>query len=901
MKRLFIIILFVFNIEFSLGQSNTKGLQLLHLATQDYHNFIVNFTSASYSEIISKTEMAVKELESVSDTINLCRALVLLNDLYSEPLNMVFKTVENYNRIQDMIKDTNEDLLLSAKCGMIGIYLNTRPEYALKIVSSIDSKDISKIRTIDELIRNVYTMASAYIWAGDYVSASYVFSILDIFKPEELDDYSLVWYLIAKGDYALYQLSYFGKVNDAFLILIDCFDTLKKRNIVLSMASVMLQRDLGIAFQKLYEYKESLKCFEDMMNPPIISIEFGRNSFSNIISMEQIAKTYSGLRDYNIADSLLVEAIKIVDDNSLTNSLIGMSLYASYASNLSLQKEYELASEAYKKSREIGEIINHEEPQLYANLAINLHLANRLDEALDEVITGLDIERDNIHRTFLSLSEKGRESFWTMRGYQNIRLYTIAATGVDDKKGALFNIALLSKGILMESSSHFIEMIENSTDPELHREWENYLSLLNEMNKIQSSIGTEIDEKERLSLKLLEQESILMAKAAAFRDYVEGINYTWHDIANVLKEDEVAIEFIRYNEWETRKAIYYASVLQHDGPPVNIPLTELDEKEIQKWSFRKKYKTRSMYKVLIEPLSEHIKNKKKIYFSPVGCLNNISVENIPIPKGGYLSDIYEIHRLTSTRMIDRLNQIADLSCAFLFGGLNYNSTTEEMEYYASQKKTRSSDELHSWSYLPESLEEVQIIGNQLSQINPVIISGSEGVEERFKRLSGEGVNLIHIATHGYYDKEKALKVVQSNNPIEDEALKSFGLVFSGANNSNIEEAEVDNGLLSAEEISKLNLIGCELVVLSACGTGLGLTTSFDESYGLIRAFKKAGCKSILMSLWDVDDKVSQLFMEHFYQSLLAGFTKSESINEARKKVREVYLDPKYWAPFVLID
>lgn len=896
MKRLFCVAILVLNFSISLGQSNTKGLQLLNKATQDFHKFLVDYTSVSYSDIISTTEMAVNELENTSDTINLCKALVLLNDLYSERLNLVTKTVKNYNRIYDMIPDESGELLTMAKCGMIGVYISIRPEYAQKLMSTIDTTAIRNIKTIEDLIRLVYSMGSVYIWAEDYVSASYVFSILDQFEPEKLDDYSLVWYLIAKGDYALYQLCCLGNLYDAFLIMHDCLEILNQRNLVLSVGSVYLERDLGIACQRIYEYDESLKYFEDMMNPPIYQIAFGKESFSNIIAMEQFAKTYSGLGDFEKADSLFMEAIKIVDDNYLTNSLIGMNLFASYAHSFSLQKKYELASETYMRCMEIADTINYEESQIYANLAINLHLANRQDEALDEVMIGLDKMRDHLHRTFLSLSEKGRESYWAMYGYHNIRLCTMVAADAEDKKGALYDIALLSKGILMDSSSHFLEMMDKSTDEELNIEWGSYLSSLVEMNNIQSS-----DEKDKLRIKLLEQESRLMAKAASFKDYLEGIKYTWHDVANELKENEIAIEFIRYNEWETRKIVYYASVLQKDGTPVNIPLTELDEIDIQKWSFNKKYKSNSLYKVLVEPLSEYLIGKTKIYFAPVGCLNNISVENIPVPKGGCLSDKYEIHRLSSTRMINNLNQSVAFSSAFLFGGLNYNSSAEEMEYYASLKKqSRSSDGLHSWSYLPESLEEVKKIGDQLSQINPVVVSGSEGIEERFKLLSGEKTNLIHIATHGYYDQEYAKKVVQSNIPVEDEALKLCGLVFSGANNSDIEE-DVDDGLLSAEEISRLNLIGCELVVLSACGTGLGLTTNQDESYGLIRAFKKAGCKSILMSLWDVDDRASRLFMEQFYKSLLEGYTKSESVNYARKKVREEYSNPKYWASFVLID
>ena len=895
MKRLFYVAILVLNVGISLGQSNTKGLQLLNKATQDFHNFMLDYTSVSYSDIISTTEMAVRELESTSDTINLCKALVLLNDLYSEPLGLVSKTVKNYNRIYDMTPDKEGEIITMARCGMIGIYLATIPDYALKLESKIKPTAVTNIKTFDGMVRFAYSLSAVYVWSGDYVKAGYSYGLLDIIEPEDVDDYTLVWYLIAKGDYALYQLNCLGNVEDAFAIFIDCFEIMKDRKLNNSLASIYLLRDFGIACQRIREFDESIEYLEFVVD--IYNRLFGKSSFSNIISLEQLASSYSGLGKYEIADSLFGETIKILKKDFYVDNYSGMILYGLYAGNLSSQKKYEEACEAYSKCLEIGKSINYEESQSYANLAINLYLDNRQNEALDETVIGLDKERDHLHRIFLSLSDKGRETYWTRLGYQNIRLYTIASANPNDRRGALYDVALLSKGILMESSSHFLEMMDKSVDEDLKNEWNSYLSLLEEINDNQTSD----EESNRKRIKLLEQESRLMAKVASFKDYLEGIKYTWHDVANRLEENEVAIEFIRYNEWGTGNIIYYASVLQHDGPPVNIPLKKLDEIDIQKWSFNKKYKSNSLYKVLIEPLSEYLKDKKKIYFAPVGCLNNISVENIPVPEGGFLSDKYEIHRLSSTRMINSLNQSAAFSSAFLFGGLNYNSSSEEMEYYASLKKqSRSSDGLHSWSYLPESLEEVKKIRDQLSQINPVVVSGSEGIEERFKRLSGEKINLIHIATHGYYDQEYAKKVVQSNIPVENEALKLCGLVFSGANNSDIEE-EVDDGLLSAEEISRLNLIGCELVVLSACGTGLGVTTKQDESYGLIRAFKKAGCKSILMSLWDVDDRASQLFMEQFYKSLLEGYTKSESVNFARRKVREEYSNPKYWAPFVLID
>jgi CHAT domain-containing protein len=142
------------------------------------------------------------------------------------------------------------------------------------------------------------------------------------------------------------------------------------------------------------------------------------------------------------------------------------------------------------------------------------------------------------------------------------------------------------------------------------------------------------------------------------------------------------------------------------------------------------------------------------------------------------------------------------------------------------------------------------------------------------------------------------------------------LIFSGGNNhwatlkENSKNVQMDDGILTAEEIAHMNLIGTNLTVLSACQTGLGEVTG-EGVFGLQRSFKKAGVQSLLMSLWEVDDEATQMLMTAFYTHYAQGKTKREALMAAQQEVRgrqfmrngkEVSgADPYFWASFILVD
>ena len=172
---------------------------------------------------------------------------------------------------------------------------------------------------------------------------------------------------------------------------------------------------------------------------------------------------------------------------------------------------------------------------------------------------------------------------------------------------------------------------------------------------------------------------------------------------------------------------------------------------------------------------------------------------------------------------------------------------------------------------------------------------TDATESNFKKRAGKKDYIIHVSTHGFFNENANL-----NN-----SMYESGLFFAGANkywsNDSLQlELGQEDGILRAAEIATLDLTGCELVVLSACETGLGYSNSSEGVYGLQRSFKLAGAKYVLMSLWDVDDRATTLLMTEFYKNLTEGKNLEESLEESKKTVKRQYPSPEDWGAFVLL-
>ena len=371
-----------------------------------------------------------------------------------------------------------------------------------------------------------------------------------------------------------------------------------------------------------------------------------------------------------------------------------------------------------------------------------------------------------------------------------------------------------------------------------------------------------------------------------------------------LDEDgDLMVEFFAFQDADSVKQYAALTLDNKDKAPhfynlfKEIELRSLDSKQL--------YYSTDLYNILWGKLTKELKNKSRIYFSPCEGLYDIAIESLPVDSTHYISDLYDMYRLTSSRVILNKTSIPKSGNAVVFGGLNYTISSDEV---LKQKR---------FSYLPGTKVEAEDVAEKLSQGNYKVslITDNLGTESSFKSISGAELDLLHIATHGFYlnkdyqstrqNKLEFLYVSNDSQSMEEEkAMSRSGLVFAGVNNFfNVGDSTKnanEDGFLTAVEISNLDFSRVKLVVLSACQTGLG-DESGTEIYGLQRGFKLAGAKSIMMSLWKVDDYATQLLMESFYKSLMNEESPVLALKKAKMAVRKTYPSPRYWAPFIIVD
>lgn len=399
----------------------------------------------------------------------------------------------------------------------------------------------------------------------------------------------------------------------------------------------------------------------------------------------------------------------------------------------------------------------------------------------------------------------------------------------------------------------------------------------------------------------------------------------WTDVRDALKENEVAVEFIEFPLWNQNQSIYAALTVRKKSEYPKIT-TLFEEKQLKLVPDTLYYQCREMTNLVWTPLLSELQGVNNIYFSPSGTLYSIGIEYLPDMES------YNIYRLSSTRELALKKQQQETSKkAVLYGGLKYYAeldTTSKAKSQAALDATfiehanvRNMGLRGGMEDLEHTKIEVDRIREEFKKANWICLldTASMGTEESFKSLSGKRIGCLHVATHGfYYTKEEAdnaryqFMLLDNIASVEDKALTRSGLLLSGANHileDHIIPDNVEDGILTAKEIAEVDLRGLDLVVLSACQTGLGDIAQGEGVFGLQRGFKKAGANTILMSLWKVDDEATEILMTQFYKNWLSGQSKHQSLLNAQKNLREYrnangeqcYNSPKYWAAFILLD
>jgi tetratricopeptide (TPR) repeat protein len=436
-----------------------------------------------------------------------------------------------------------------------------------------------------------------------------------------------------------------------------------------------------------------------------------------------------------------------------------------------------------------------------------------------------------------------------------------------------------------------------------------------------------------------ELERELVKRSALLSDQNRLASSTWNDVRRALAEGEAAVELVRFRarKEETATTRYMALVVTPET--VTAPTTVvMGEARVLEGDALRQYQHRvadqgrgappeqaAAQSPFWKPLEPVLKRSRRIYLSPDGILNLIAWDVLAGEDGRSLIEDREIRLVSSTRDLLGARRGAETRSAVLVGNPDFG--LDESRHAALARSLRAaghpasagrnlrsssrlSTDLHP---LPGTKDELRSIQSKLQRAGwrVEVFSDARALEEAVKGVRSPGV--LHIATHSFFLEDLAQPSAETDDAAaasnEDPMLRS-GLYFTGANrvlSGRNASVELDDGLLTAYEASGLNLNGTNLVVLSACETGLGKVENGEGVFGLRRAFQVAGAESVMMSLWAVPDKETQELMTLFYDRWLAGATKADALRRAklelRSRVRKRYGRdlPFYWGSFVLVD
>ena len=517
---------------------------------------------------------------------------------------------------------------------------------------------------------------------------------------------------------------------------------------------------------------------------------------------------------------------------------------------------------------------------------------------------------------------------------------------------------LLMEGKIKEATDVFADYVESERRQAIRE-----FALLSEQKRLdywanKRPLISEIfqTEKEKpgalFDVSVFRREVALLGGADS-TDIPRRLSLRGDDIREALKKGEVAIDFIKYSKDSLEK---YAAIVAYpikDSRKVEfIPLwTEddlngyksgtktLKDAVCSKLSSDKNaiYGDSMLAKMILGPILPYIDDAKDAYFCPDGLINMLAIEYLPLEETGI-----RLHRLTSfSKIVDRKKNRRQKGKMLAIGGLDYNKDAEKGEN-SGKGNHDAIDYLHQnvgkgvlFPYLEGTKDEIAAIDSLTGNAIEMDTAFQKTEAQLKVDLADETYSSAHLSTHGYslYVDVAEKSALQRDSLVEDKSLLASGIALSGANVAYKNEGNED-GILSARELCDMKLKHIDLIVLSACQTGLGVVSD-EGPAGLVRGLKKSGANTIIATLWEVDDEATKLMMTFLYKISSANPQMGiyEALREAQDSLRNLklmavgtfnpatltssveyvdyeegegipitpYEDPYYWAPFIVID
>ncbi|MEO5600432.1 MAG: CHAT domain-containing tetratricopeptide repeat protein [Cyclobacteriaceae bacterium] len=643
--------------------------------------------------------------------------------------------------------------------------------------------------------------------------------------------------------------------------------------------------------------KENPQYAEILKNVAVLYISQGRydNAFNSLTVAEAIWKVKTGTK----------------------NNINAASIYTLTGDVYYQLKNYKKAEEFYNKSKDLYEkffSINHPEyVKVLSKLSKVYYMEKDFKRAKRLIEQSLNNYEEFIKQYFPALSERQKAKYWnTIKG--DFEFYnTLAFSNLEDFKDLtvkVYNSQLLTKALLLSSSIKIRERIMNSTDEQLKTQYSTWIQKKELLTLALSMSPAQLTENEiepaALTQEVERLEKGLSQKSEIFGQNFETKRIVFEDVKKSLKPNEVAIEMVRYRHFNhtfTDSVIYAALYLKSDfTKPRAIIMKDGQKMETRFFRYYRNSITGKIpdnvsYDVYWKPISDEIGQASTVYLSAEGIYNQINLESIPSPDGRFIIDNANIVLVSNSKDIYirrvKSRSVSTENTASMFGNPTF--------YMLASTDARA---IASLPGTEKEVNQVQFMLNQKGWATSEYVE-KFAAEEKIKELNSP--KIFHIATHGLYrpSAEATLeKEIEGGEAfLTQNPLMRTGLLLKGAGDL-LDKTDynynMENGILTAYEAMSLNLDKTDLVVLSACETGLGDLEAGEGVYGLQRAFLVAGAKVLIMSMFKVDDDATQKLMLKFYQKWLNSNNLRQSFTDAKKELRVEYPEPIYWGAFMMI-
>jgi CHAT domain-containing protein/Flp pilus assembly protein TadD len=722
-----------------------------------------------------------------------------------------------------------------------------------------------------------------------------------------------------------------------------------------SMQYAIIQNNKAMLYQNLGRYPEAVRLMQDAIkntegtNKKLLQ---GKNSFDNRRFQSNLALIYQLSGDFPQAESTFTSIKKVFENKMQTNA----PEYASLLNQLALlyiqmnkpeQAEplLQKAAAVYKKKfteenpafakvqNDLGTLyriqgrfpeaeaaltkaiairkttLGDEHPDYVKsvdNLAITYWKMGDVPKAYTSFNEAMTKSLKFINQYFPPMSEAEKAKYWDVLRPRFQRFYGFAlqanATQPDILKD-VYNYQIATKALLLNSTNKIKKAILSSGDQALINDYLNWISQKEMLARYYSLSKSDLAEQ-KIDIKTLEQQANAAERALSQKstDFSKGYSteqIDYKQIGSLLNDTEAIVEVIRIREFDkdfTDQAKYAVLVLTKGS---DLPkMVVLDNGNQLETRYAKYYKNAILQRLpdeysydqfwaRIDPM---VATKKTLYLSPDGLYNQININTLKKPGGDFIENRFDVVTIGNSKDMIALKSKKPIvkKDAFVLGFPDYGGAAVA---------------------LPGTKVEIDGVSKILKTSGYTVTMREQKVATEANIKAVKGPALIHIATHGYFLADADISGgtamgINAENAKDNPLLRS-GLILAGVADPSKGEQTTDlqsndNGILTAYEAMNLNLEGTDLIVLSACETGLGEVKAGEGVYGLQRAFLVAGANALIMSLWKVDDAATQMLMTNFYTNWTKGGNKLKAFKQAQLQLMAKYKEPYYWGAFVMM-